>query len=878
MELDTYTYVGRGKNCVLVSGYKDGVKKYHRINYTPYLFVEAPDGDYKTVWGKPCTKINFDSIDEAGRFAKTAEASGRIKLHGLNNYQYAYVYDNFPVREKPNVKVFNFDIETDSEGGFAKLSEADKAVTTIAAKVFGSNDVYIFGYFDYVTVTPELDRMIRDGLKVHYIKCASEYELLSKFVRLLELEKPDVLTGWNISGYDIPYLIRRIRRIVNDDCAKRMSPFKRIEEKEITIFNKPEIKYTLAGVAILDYIELFKKFELKKQESYSLEYISKTVLQASKLDYSEYKTLANLYKGDFNKFVDYNIIDIVRVEQIDEKRKFVDLAATIAYEAGVNFEDTMGTIRSWDIMIHNYLMDQKFVIPYRSDNAKEKRIAGGYVKPPKLGRHGAVMSFDFTSLYPHLTILNNISPETYIGKTRLEGDFAPDRIIAGEASPFKEALKTKNLTLSGKGTLFTRERSGFVPELMKHLFALRKKFKKQMLAVEDEIQRTTDPVERTKLETKKIELDSKQMAFKIFLNSGYGMLSNEHCRWYSDDIAESITLSGQLSTKWVARDVNAFLNNSLGTTDIDFIVAADTDSIYITLDRLLDRIYKGNVPELNEILPDLEKIAARIEKVIEDSIEELYEVINAHEKALHMKLEAIGAAVWVATKRYVMSVYSNEGVHYYPPKTKMVGIDAVRSSTPEICRDHIKKAIPVIIKGDAKWLKEYIEQCREEFFNSPFEKVASPRGTSDIDKWIDPHTVYKKGVPIHVRGCLVYNNLLKKTGYDSVYETVRSGSKIRFAYMQMPNPIRENVVSVPDELPEELGLAEYIDYNKQFEKVFHKPLAAIIKAAGIVITNDVDITQFISGGAPIKLSIADDDPDEESYDYSKTPEDYIMEF
>ena len=333
---------------------------------------------------------------------------------------------------------------------------------------------------------------------------------------------------------------------------------------------------------------------------------------------------------------------------------------------------------------------------------------------------------------------------------------------------------------------------------------------------------------------------------KVLANGGYGALSNLFNRWYSDEIAESITLSGQLAEKWVERALNRWANRRLRTEEVDYIVAADTDSVYFVADMFVERAFKDQNPTDKEKLIFLENLATELEKVINEALDELYAVTNAYEKKLFMKLEAIGSAIWIAKKRYAMLLSSFKRVHYDPPKVKMQGIEAVRSSTPQICREWIKESIPKIISGDTQWLKKFVEDAREEFYSLPFDRVASPRSVSDIDKYYDKNTIYTKGCPIAVRGALLYNNMVKVRKLDNELPLLSNGDRVRFCYMKIPNPVMENVFACPDELPEELQLDEYIDYPKQFAKVFFEPINNIVKAAGLDISDKIDISQFFS--------------------------------
>lgn len=338
-------------------------------------------------------------------------------------------------------------------------------------------------------------------------------------------------------------------------------------------------------------------------------------------------------------------------------------------------------------------------------------------------------------------------------------------------------------------------------------------------------------------------------SIKIVLNGGYGALSNEHNRWYSDDLAESITLTGQLSVKWVARDLNIFLNKTLKTQADDYVVAIDTDSAYIKVDKAIEMMFPGAEYTQDQLMDKLEKFAAKVEDVIQASVQSLYDEINSFDAALHMKLEAIGPAIWIAKKRYIMSLMSFKGVRLNPPKIKVQGIEAVRSSTPAACRVWIKEAIPIIMEGDERKLKDFLNEKRELFIAMPFDQVAFPRSANNLEMYEHHETIYRKATPAQVRAALLYNDQVRAHDLQNSLPLINSGDKIRFCYMRLPNPLFENIFGSPDNLPDEFGLEQYIDYNKQFDKAFALPLQKIFKAAGMNVSDNIDISQFFTDDA-----------------------------
>lgn len=325
-----------------------------------------------------------------------------------------------------------------------------------------------------------------------------------------------------------------------------------------------------------------------------------------------------------------------------------------------------------------------------------------------------------------------------------------------------------------------------------------------------------------------------QLTKKIQLNSAYGAMGNQYFRFYDTRLAEAVTLSGQLVIQWLAKDINAYLNKLLNTKQLDYVIAIDTDSIYLNLKNLVQTAYKDKMPDDKaKIIDFLDKVAnTKIQAVIDKSCKELREYLNARSQKMQMKRESIAdKAIWTAKKRYILNVYDNEGVRYETPKLKIQGIEAVKSSTPEVCRQKIKDAVKLILTKTQNDLYTYIDTFKSEFKLLPPELVAFPRGCNGLSTYSDGKTIYGKGTPIHVRGALVYNKLIKERKLEKKYPCIQEGDKIKFLYLKVPNHIQQNVITMSEDgLPPELNLHKYVDYELQFEKTFLDPLKIILDA------------------------------------------------
>ena len=325
-----------------------------------------------------------------------------------------------------------------------------------------------------------------------------------------------------------------------------------------------------------------------------------------------------------------------------------------------------------------------------------------------------------------------------------------------------------------------------------------------------------------------------QLTKKIQLNSAYGALGNQYFRFYDIRLAEAVTLSGQLVIQWLSRDINNYVNNLLKTSEVDYVIAIDTDSIYLNLKQLVHTAYAGSLPEdKSKIVDLLDKVSEhKIQNIIDGSCKALKDYLNARSQKMQMKRESIAdKAIWTAKKRYILNVFDVEGVRYETPKLKIQGIEAIRSSTPEVCRQKIKDAVKIILTQSQNVLYKYVEDFKSEFKLLPPDRVAFPRGCNGIGKYSDTTTLYKKGTPIHVRGALVYNRLIKDKKLDKKYPCINEGDKVKFLYLRVPNPTHENVVAMCEEgLPPELNLHKYVDYDLQFQKTFVDPLKIILDA------------------------------------------------
>ena len=789
---------------ILYRGYNDSGKRVeHRIPFQPKLFLPSPKPTgWKTMDNKDVAPIEFDNRHEMNDFVKSYENASGFQYYGCDRVVLQFLQDKFPNEIKFNkdmMNVVNLDIEVYSDDGFPNADEARHPITAITAKSSRSPVYHVWGFKDY-----SVQDSMHNHLRIKYHRCEDELDLLQRFLRWWKNDYPDILTGWNIRFFDLPYILNRVTRIMNESIARQFSPWNYLRQQKINFKNKNMDSYQIQGINQLDYFDLFQKFAYSygAQESYRLDHIANVVLGEKKLSYEEYGNLRNLYKENFQLYIDYNIKDVELVQKMDNKLDLIGLACTLAYKAGVNFTDIFGTTSIWDSIVYRELTKRQIVIPPIRDRTEREKIhptfAGGYVKEVDPGLYEWVVSFDLNSLYPNIIAQWNMSPETLVESGN-------------------------NVSRAANGVLFDNSFEGVFPTLVKNYYKERSVVKKQMLAAQSKYQK-----EKTReLEREIATYQNKQWAIKILMNSLFGAIGNKWYRYFDLRIAEGITLTGQHVIKWCEKTINNELNRLL-ETDTDYVIAIDTDSVYVNFKPFVDKFKpKDPVKFLDEACEN------HFNKVFVQSMQNLYDDMNSYENRMEMGREVIAdRGIWLAKKRYLLNVHNSEGVQYAEPKLKIMGIEAIKSSTPEVVRDRFKEIFKIIISGNEKETQEFILDFKNEFKKLDPESVAFPRGVTDITSWIDNKVLYKKGCPIHVRGSLVYNNFVRKNKLINQYELIRNGDKIKFAYLKLPNRVKENVIAFPNNLPKEMDLHRYIDYNKQFEKTFIEPLTFILDAVG----------------------------------------------
>lgn len=731
-----YTNVSKYGNYIEFRGYDDnGRRLVKKEVFQPTLYFHGEDKNKVTPFtnlkGEYLTPTKYHNMDAAQQDLNMYGFANGGFVYGAAKFVTQYIQENYPNNIKfdlSKIRIGTLDIEVVSENEFPDPVYANHPIVSICVHSTKKDEYYVIATHDSQKYKKDQSNLTIPKEKIVYLHAKSEDELLALFLKLWEALDLDIITGWYIKGFDLPYIINRLKKL-GGEVYKLLSPWKRIYEREVFENNQKIMTYELLGITVLDYIDVFKKFGYVygPQESYRLDAIAYSVLGERKLDYSEYGNLSNLYKENFQTYIDYNIRDVHLVVLIERKTKLLQLACTVAYMTGNVFSETLGTVAIWTSFIYRHMI-RKGIVPSacRVDNVKAT-FEGGYVKEPIPKVYDWVCSFDLNSLYPNLIVQYNMSPETIVG---MQDGVTVDQYYN------KNITAPADLAMAANGALFKKDKQGLIPEIVESLYDYRVNIKTQM-------ETETDPDQL-------LLLDNYQHAIKILLNSLYGAMSNIYFQFFDIRIAEAITLSGQLCIKWAAREVNNFLNNGL-KTDKDYIIAIDTDSIYVDLSALIKPGEEKPIDKLDDFCKKY------LKKVIDKGYSDLAVMTNAYKNRMVMKRETIAdRGLWTAKKRYILNVWDKEGKRYTEPKLKVMGIEAVRSTTPEVIRNKLKNTFKVLLMEDAKTSHDFMDEFKKEFSNLPPEDVSFPKSANNLEKYYDDKKSIQKKVLHYKLGLAFY--------------------------------------------------------------------------------------------------------------------------
>jgi DNA polymerase elongation subunit (family B) len=851
---DFYTNVQVIGNNIAYRGYdKNGRYVQSKIPYRPYVFIrrtgKQEDEGFVSLRGESLGMVQFADINEAREFIDQYKDIDSMPIYGNLSFEYAFIADTFKEQiewDRSKIDLATIDIEVEYRKVFPDVEKADNEVTSIAFSRSGKS--WVISTKDYTGGSD----------KFTYVRVKDEEALLKKFLDLwCGIQHPDAVTGWNVKFFDFPYLVARITKLFGEKVANKMSPWGRIRKRNVVLFGRDNPCVDIVGVPILDYMELFRKFDNdgKSQESYKLDAIANNVLGTKKVDYTVYGNLNRLFDENFNLHTEYNFVDIELIHKMDAKLKLIDLALTLAFDNKCNFDDVFAQVRMWDCITYNHLIERKIVVPPKTHHSKDQAYEGAYVKDPLIGRHAWLVSFDLQSLYPHLIMEFNVSPDCIVEPEDYTDEMrklvAKRPTIEELLTPGKvdlSWLKDQGVTYTPNGQFFRIDKRGFLSEIMNSMYAGRAAYKRKQLDAEKEIQTCTDPVRKRELENEALKFNNLQLAKKVSLNSAYGSLGNSWFRLFDIRQAEAITMAGQLAIRWIGQDINAYMNKISKTEGADYVVASDTDSVYLRFGPLVDLVgMPTKTPEEKaKVVRFLDRVC--IEKVtpfIDSRYKALADYLNAYEHKMIMKREVIAdSAIWTAKKRYILNVWNKEGVAYATPKQKISGLEAVKSSTPKACRVKIKKAIEIMVNGTKDHLMAFIDEFRAEFSKLPVEEIAYPRSCNNVAEYTEKAAKgNSKGIPMHVKAAIAYNKAIVAHKIDNLFVPIRDGDKIKYIHLKTPNPFMTSEFAFQEVMPEQFKIGPMIDYDQQFQKAFVEPIKIITTAIGW----DIETTSSLEG-------------------------------
>ena len=828
-----YTACALKGNKVLVRGYRNGERFTDSVAFKPSMYIRSEkESKYRTLNGVKVKRMVFDTLYDCREFLDQYRQLEDCPIYGNTDFVTQYLMETYPSEveyDLSKIKIAYIDLECETENGFPDLDAPNERVNLMSIRICGVTHVISF--------TP----VSLPDCKVHMV--SNEKELLKKTFEILSKEDIDIITGWNVKLFDIPYILGRALLYFEEKEIQSWLPFGLMKMRETDIGGKIYKLYEFPGYTILDYMDLYKKFSGTSQESYALNHIAKVELDAQKLDYSEYGSMREFYRKNFQKFAEYNVQDAILVERLDDKLKLIDLAVSIAYEAKITFDTVFFATRIWETICCDYLAHKNIIPPLKKSYAKDEQFVGAYVKDVTPGLYKNVVSFDATSLYPSIIMQWNISPETCFKK---DSSLNADDFLRSHRKEIPELIEEANsmkCCLACNGSYFTTQIEGFIPILIERTFNQRKEAKNKMIELEKEYEKTKNKDLLPRIAALKI----RQSVKKILANSLYGCLGNPAFVYSSPELATAVTVTGQVIIRKAEMAMNSYIQH-LTKDDKDYVIAVDTDSVYLNLDAVVQKISeKTTIKNVTQFINDI--CEQKIQPEFKKEMELLSATLGCPENKIFFKREAIASAgMFIAKKRYALLVQDLEGVRFTEPKLKIMGLETARSSTPSVVRSKLKDSIKIILTKTPEELSKYVDEFYDKFMQLPIEDIASPRGVKGIAKYKDATDIYKSGTPIATKAALLHNAYLKKTNLTKEVPEIKENDKIKFVFVKVPNPYgmggRDAVIGFIGKPPEKFQLEKYIDRKKQFDKTFGEPLDNILQAIGWSINQQVTLESF----------------------------------
>ena len=891
-----YTNIDVKGSKVMLRYVEDQVQKSQVIEYQPELYIKTNDAaaaDAISMHNEPLERVCFDDNKQMRSFMETYKDINGFSVYGSDSIMNQFVSRNFPgqIKFDPSlikcaildIETFSGDIDADGnpiDGPFPDPMAVQFPVNLITLYNTTDKIFYVWGLEEFKgrfigTYKHNPDHPRVGNLKVVYKGFKTEYDMLMDYVNFWKSQEFNCWSGWYIEGFDNPYLTGRIEKICGESAKKKLSYWGIVNtEKTHDNFGAETIQFDYLGCQMLDYKSLFEKHGYMNPDNLKLQTVATMILGEGKIDYADEGNLNTLYIRNYQKAVEYNIVDVNLIVLMNNKKKFLELTYILAYLAKCNYRDTLGTVKPWSACAYSMLYDKGVRPRIKSVYQGDTNFGGGFVRVIVPGRYRWVVSTDLNSLYPHIIQGWNLGGETLIEPEDLPAEvrnipqFTLDDLVNKRVD--LSILKKYNICMTANRQFYTRDKQSIFNEKTREIYSARKQVKGEMLALEQlEVNLKALIAKNLPTEEQTIELErlAREISFKnvhqnslkIFMNSLFGALGNKWFKEFFDiRVAEGITTSGQWAILWIARKLDEYFNKVLGLGEVvhqihhqskpkpetilkvlkghNFSIYQDTDSNYLDLSMLVDKLFTAEqqVNEVEKIVNFLDNLfQTKIEPYMNECYKELADYCNAADQRMFMKREVIApAAIWTAKKRYTMLVADSEGVRYFPDYYhKIVGLDAVKASYPKFCREWMEEGYKIALVGTEEEEQAFIKSKKVEFMKLPVAKIATPTGVNGLEKWGDANTIYSKGSPMQVKAALWHNHLIDKLEVQQVPK-IKSGDKILFVKLRHPNNYNCDAIGFQGKLPAEFKLDKYIDYESNYQKCFIDPMENLLSSIG----------------------------------------------
>lgn len=809
--------------------------------FKPYIFVETNNnnGDATSIFKTPLKKKVFRNQFEKSRYLKE---SGLTRVFENLSPAQQFLIDNFwnnnesvEFSQHP-LKIQFLDIETYSVNEFPDVEKANHTINIITIYDTLHKKFYTWGIKPYHSVSSDHK----------FFYCKTEKEMLQKFIEFIKNDYPDVLLGWNSVLFDLPYLINRIKVLFDEETVGQLSPMGKVFSRYLKgQFGRDTVRWYVDGVSCLDYLDIYKRFCLVLRENYKLDNIAKIELGESKIDYGG-TNLSGLADTDWNKFVDYNVQDVRLLVKLEEKLQYFQLLRMLSYTGLTTMEAAMGSMSViiGACAIRARHRNQKIPTFVRGEDDGSQN-EGAYVSEPKRGFQKYVVSFDANSLYPSVMVTLNLSPETKMGvieeqtKESVSIRDVNGRTVKLTMQNFSKLVQHEKLSLSKAKVLFTQKHRGIIPEMVDIYYKLRVQVRKEHNKVKRQLAQLDkkDPTyQHVKDELSRLNI--KQHTFKIFINTVYGALGNKIFPLGDDDLARSITLTGQAVIKQGNKILTEYIKNKTHLDDTELeqdtpVIYNDTDSSYITLEKLVSR---GAVPFLNnknkisqEFYDEVQNIETHLNTEIKKWCEQN---LNSIDSRITFKREAIGdVGLFLQKKRYVLHVLDEEGIPC--DKFKYTGVEIARTTMPAPIKPLAKKIVETMLTTqNQQKTNEAVDEAYNTFKKLSVNEISFVTGLKGYEKYASKCDGFKtvKSMPLHVKAAYIHNILLKTFNIDKKYEKIASGDKIRYFYVKQPNRYGINAIAYKYYYPDEFAAIFEPDLDMMFEKILFSAVERFYEA------------------------------------------------